>query len=51
LNDAVQHFGRYISSQTLAKNINLVDKIDAQNARFIELDESISTHIKVSKIY
>jgi isoleucyl-tRNA synthetase len=51
LNDAVKQFGKYISSQTLAKNINLVEKIDTQNARFIELDENIGTHIKVSKIY
>jgi isoleucyl-tRNA synthetase len=51
LNDSVSNFGNYISSQTLAKSINLVDKIDMKKAKLIELDESISTYIKVSKIY
>ena len=50
LNDSVIQFEKYISSQTLAKHINLVDKIDAEDSKLIELDESISTYIKVSKI-
>jgi isoleucyl-tRNA synthetase len=50
LNDAIARFGKYISSQTLARNISLVDKIDKEDARFIELDENTSTYIKVCKI-
>jgi isoleucyl-tRNA synthetase len=50
LNESIRNFGKYISSQTLAKKINLVDKIDTKAARLIELDESLSTYVKVSKI-
>ena len=48
--DSIHNFGEYISTQTLARNINLVDKIDTKESRLIELDEGVKTYIKVSKI-
>jgi len=50
INSAIEHFGDYIRSQTLAKTIHLVDKIKPADAKTIDIDDTISTIITVSKI-
>jgi len=50
INASIEHFGDYIRSQTLAKTIRLVDKIKADDAKSIDIDDTISTIISVSKI-
>jgi isoleucyl-tRNA synthetase len=50
INSSIQHFGDYICSQTLAKFIRLVDKITAGEGKIIEIDDTITTLILVSKI-
>lgn len=47
---SVEHFGDYIKSQTLAKTIRLVDKIESDDAKTVDIDDTISTLITVSKI-
>jgi isoleucyl-tRNA synthetase len=50
INSSIEHFGDYIRSQTLAKTIRLVDKIKADDAKTIDIDDTISTMISVRKI-
>ncbi|MBS1234025.1 MAG: isoleucine-tRNA ligase, partial [Bacteroidetes bacterium] len=50
INSAVENFGDYICSQTLAKTIAAVDELKEADAKTIEIDESITTLISVSKI-
>ncbi len=50
INDAVLAYEEYISSQTLAKTITLVDNFLDNGAINIPLDEEISTYIKINKI-
>ncbi|MBN2612275.1 MAG: isoleucine--tRNA ligase [Bacteroidales bacterium] len=51
LDDSVLNFRDYIGSQTLARNIRLVENIGPGDAKAVELDEDIKTFIKISKIY
>jgi isoleucyl-tRNA synthetase len=50
INSAVERFGDYIASQTLARSVELVDMSDVSNAQAIEIDENVITHLRVSKI-
>ncbi len=50
INESVRNFNDYISSQTLAKRIQLVDNIVSEDAKLIEIDDSINTYVKVGKI-
>jgi len=50
INDAVKHHTGYISSQTLATTVDLVDKLDEKKAKVIELDEGVNTQIDIQRI-
>nr|MDA3780611.1 isoleucine--tRNA ligase [Bacteroidales bacterium] len=50
INDAVTKHSKYISTQTLADEINLVDKIEQDLAEIVEIDTDIETSIKITKI-
>ena len=50
IDDSVINFNDYISSQTLAKNIQLVENIQPEEAKLVELDDNIKTFVKVCKI-
>ena len=49
INNAINTHKHYISSQTLATSINLVDKIENDNAKIVEIDENIKTEISINK--
>ncbi len=50
LNNAVQQHKDYIGSQTLASGIKLVDEIDPDKAREVEINEDLKTLLKVERI-
>ena len=50
VNSSINNFNNYISTQTLAKSIELVDNIDASNAKLIDLEDDIHTYVFISKI-
>lgn len=50
LDAAIKNNLNYICSETLTKNLNIVDKISPQLAMPVEVDENISTLISVEKI-
>lgn len=50
INTAIEKYSDYISTQTLAKSINLVDKFEQNSIHLVEIDEEIKTNIKVDKI-
>lgn len=50
LKDAVNHFGEYISGQTLARSVTLVDQVENSSVREIELDDNVKIKIAVKKI-
>ena len=47
--EAVIKHKDYIVSQTLAKEINLVEKLDKKNSRQVEIDDDIITWLKIEK--
>ena len=47
---SINEFSDYISSQTLAESINLVDELNSEQVKNVELDENIKTSIKIDKI-
>jgi isoleucyl-tRNA synthetase len=49
-NRAVQKHADYIGSQTLANTIELVDHLNDQNARKVEIDEQIETFIRIERL-
>jgi isoleucyl-tRNA synthetase len=49
INKAIDSYRDYISSQTLANNIELVEKVKENNSTFVELSDEIATNIKVEK--
>ncbi len=49
INNAINIHKHYISSQTLATSINLVEKIENNNAKSVEIDEDIKTLISINK--
>lgn len=50
LDAAIKNNLSYICSETLTKNLNIVEKISAQQALQVEVDEHVSTVISVEKI-
>jgi isoleucyl-tRNA synthetase len=50
INKAIEKYADYISTQTLAKSINLVDNFEQNSVHLVEIDEEIKTNIKVNKI-
>jgi isoleucyl-tRNA synthetase len=50
INEAVEGFKKYISTQTLAAKIDLVDSLTDDHAKQIELDDNVQTLIKIHKI-
>ncbi len=50
INNAITKHLEYISTQTLALEINLVEKSDQESTNIIEINDEIKTYIKVSKI-
>ena len=50
INSSVEKFRDYIASQTLASNIDLVEKVNSDMARIIELDDSINITIKIERL-
>ena len=50
INEALEHHREYISSQTLATDVKLVDQLeDDKHAKTVELDEEVSTKIDIQK--
>ena len=49
-NKAVQKHTDYIGSQTLANTIELVDHLNDQNARKVEIDDQIETFIRIERL-
>ncbi len=47
---AINKYDKYISTQTLAKSIELVDNLEQNNATHVELDDFVSTLIRVEKV-
>jgi isoleucyl-tRNA synthetase len=47
---AVLNFKDYISSQTLAENIELVESLNGDNAITVEIDENTETSLSIDKI-
>ena len=50
INSAIERYSDYISTQTLAKSIDLVDEFEQNSVHFVEIDEEIKTNIKIDKI-
>ncbi len=50
LNEAVSNFADYISTQTLAVKLELVDHLDEETAKKVEIDADVETLISVEKI-
>ena len=50
INKAIEKYGDYISTQTLAKSIGLVDKFEQNTVHLVEITEEIKTYIKIDKI-
>ena len=48
--EAVLSHGKYIGSQTLAKNVSLVDSLESNGARRIDIDEDIYINIRVARL-
>ncbi|GAF02020.1 isoleucine--tRNA ligase [Saccharicrinis fermentans] len=49
INQAVINYKDYIASQTLAEEINLVDKCNESDAKRVEVDNDVETYIFVTK--
>jgi isoleucyl-tRNA synthetase len=50
INDAIENHRQYISSQTLAASLDMVDEIVNDNKKLVELDDEIQTFIRVERI-
>ncbi len=50
LDDAILQHKEYIGTQTLANQVDLVEKLDTENARKVEIDEQVQTWIRIEKI-
>jgi isoleucyl-tRNA synthetase len=47
---AVETHGKYIGSQTLAKNVSLTDKLENHGSKRIDIDEDTYINIRVSRV-
>ena len=50
LNDALNNFKNHIGNQTLANLVELVDDLDAELSREVELEDGIKTLIQINRI-
>ncbi|MBE9469191.1 MAG: isoleucine--tRNA ligase [Bacteroidetes bacterium] len=50
INVAINTHKKYIGTQTLATSVNLVEKLEVNNAKDVEIDEDIKTRISIEKI-
>jgi len=50
INKAIEKFSDYISVQTLAKSIDLVDGFEQNTVHLVDIDDEIKTNIKIDKI-
>lgn len=50
LDEAIRNHKDYIGTQTLARQVELVEKLDPENARKVEIDENIRTWIRIEKV-
>jgi len=50
ISDAVDAHGLYIGSQTLAERVSLVDSIENNGARRIDIDEDVYINIRVTRL-
>jgi isoleucyl-tRNA synthetase len=50
INKSITRHNEYIGSQTLAENIILVDHLDENIAKAIEIDEGVNVLIKINKV-
>ncbi|KPK87543.1 MAG: isoleucyl-tRNA synthase [Bacteroides sp. SM23_62_1] len=50
INKAIEKNKEYIGSQTLAKEIRLTDKLEKTNSRKVEIDDDITTLLKIEKV-
>jgi len=50
INSAIDKYNEYISAQTLAKSLKLVDKLYEYESANIEIEEEVKTLIKINKI-
>jgi isoleucyl-tRNA synthetase len=48
-NDAVIHFKSYICAQTLAVDLHLIDVLEDDSAKEVEIDKDVSAKIVVAK--
>jgi isoleucyl-tRNA synthetase len=49
IDDAIRQFSDYISNQTLAAKLELVDKLPGDSGKLVELDHGVETYIQVEK--
>ncbi|MCK4880213.1 MAG: class I tRNA ligase family protein, partial [Bacteroidales bacterium] len=50
ISNAVEIHGKYIGSQTLAENVSLVDNIENNGSKRIDIDEDIYINIQVTRL-
>jgi isoleucyl-tRNA synthetase len=50
ITNAINQYGEYIASQTLARSVSLVDRTDFSEANPVEIDDSVITYVWVGKI-
>jgi isoleucyl-tRNA synthetase len=50
IDDAIKYHRDYIGIQTLAPEVDLVDDMDHENARKVEIDENVETWIRIEKL-
>jgi len=50
INEAVATHKDYIGSQTLAESVSLVEKIEGEDAKEVEIEAGIETYIRIKKL-
>ncbi|MBT4409236.1 MAG: isoleucine--tRNA ligase [Bacteroidetes bacterium] len=50
INSALNNFASHIGNQTLAVKVDIVDQINQEEAREVELDEGVKTYILIKKV-
>jgi len=50
IKDAIDRHGEYIGSQTLAENILLLDHIDNNNSKRVDIDDDVYINIRVTRV-
>ncbi|MDF1575534.1 MAG: isoleucine--tRNA ligase [Bacteroidales bacterium] len=50
ITEVIKFHGEYIGSQTLAKNISLIDRIENNSTKRIDIDEDVYINIRVTRL-